>query len=179
MTIVVPADNFETHEAVKAAAASPSPVYLRFGKAALYHLPDAGPFVVGRARLLAEGNDGVFVATGETVVHALLAAAYLKERDGITCRVLSVPTVKPLDSACILTAVAECGAIVTAEEHMVNGGLGEACAGLIACAGLRTRLKFAGIPDEYTVTGSQADIYRHYGLTMEGLAYAMRTTLGL
>jgi transketolase len=176
LTIVAPADNFETREAVKAAAALPTPVYLRFGKAPVYDLPAVAPFTLGRARVLREGNDAAFIATGETVVHALLAAAQLQERDGLQCRVLSVPTIKPLDAAAVLRAARECRAVITVEEHMIHGGLGEACAAVIAQAGLASRFRIVGLPDEYTVTGSQADIFRHYGLTMEGLAETMRAT---
>ncbi|HEX9785868.1 MAG TPA: transketolase C-terminal domain-containing protein, partial [Opitutaceae bacterium] len=78
--------------------------------------------------------------------------------------------IKPLDEAAVLAAARECRAVVTAEEHMVHGGLGEAVGTLIARNGIATRFHVAGIPDEYTVTGSQADIFRHYGLSMEGLA---------
>lgn len=178
LTIVAPADNFETHEAVRAAAQSPHPVYLRFGKAPLYDLPAAQPFVPGRARVLREGGDLAFVATGETVVHALFAAAALEKSDGLRCRVLSMPTVKPLDEAAVLAAARDCGAVITVEEHMVNGGLGEACASLLLQAGVHPRFRMAGIPDEYTVTGSQADIFRHYGLSMEGLSGLSRELLG-
>ena len=177
LTIIAPADNFEAREAVRAAAALHRPVYLRFGKAPLYDLPAGTPFTPGRARILRDGSDAAFIASGETVIHALLAAAHLEERDGLKCRVLSLPTVKPLDSAAILDAARGCRAVVTAEEHLVNGGLGEAVAAVIAQAGTATRFKIAGIPDEYTVTGSQADIFRHYGLSMEGLAETMRATL--
>ena len=179
ITIAVPADNYEAREAVKAAAASDKPVYLRFGKAALYTLPaaDAQPFAFGKARVLREGRDMAFLATGETVIHALLAAAHLGATAGLKCRVLSLPTVKPLDAAAVFAAARECGAVVTVEEHMVNGGLGEAVAGIIAQAGLRTRFRIVGIPDEYTVTGSQADIFRHYGLSMEGLAASAQNLL--
>jgi transketolase len=172
LSIVVPADNYETREAVKAAAASDKPVYLRFGKAALYTLPrsDTQPFAFGQARVLSQGNDVAFIGTGETVIHCLLAAAHLQDTAGLHCRVISLPTLKPLDSAAVLAAARECRAVVTAEEHMVNGGLGEAVAGVIAQAGIGTRFKIAGIADEYTATGSQADIFRHYGLTMEGLS---------
>jgi len=92
--------------------------------------------------------------------------------------VLSVPTVKPLDPDAVLAAARECRAVVTAEEHLVNGGLGEAAASVIAQAGIATRFRIVGIPDEYTVTGSQADIFRHYGLSMEGLAAMARALLG-
>jgi transketolase len=180
LSIVVPADNFETREAVKAAAASLTPVYLRFGKAPLYNLPsaDSRPFAMGQARVLREGSDVAFLATGETVIHALLAAAQLESSSGLQCRVVSLPTLKPLDSAAVLAAARECRAVITTEEHMVNGGLGEAVAGVIAQAGIGTRFKIVGIPDEYTVTGSQADIFRHYGLTMEGLAATALELLG-
>ena len=173
LTIVAPADNFETRAAVLAAATSGKPVYLCFGKAPLYDLPapDSAPFALGRTRLLRAGTDVAFLATGETVIHALLAAAHLGETSGLTCRVVSVSSIKPLDGKAILACARLCRAVVTVEEHMINGGLGEACAALIAQAGIRTRFKIAGIPDEYTVTGSQADIFRHYGLTMEGLAH--------
>ena len=177
VAIVAPADNFEAREAVRAAAAARHPVYLRFGKAPLYDLPPGPSWAAGRARPLRGGNDGAFLATGETVIHALLAAAHLEEESGLKCRVLSVPSLKPLDRDAILSAGRDCRAVITVEEHMVNGGLGEACAGVLAQAGLRPRFKIAGIPDEYTVTGSQADIFRHYGLAMEGLVAAMRGLL--
>jgi transketolase len=179
ITIVAPADNHEAREAVLAAAAHDKPVYLRFGKAPLYTLPNAiaGSFGFGRARLLRDGGDIAFLATGETVIHCLLAAAHLAETAALQCRVLSLPTVKPLDTAAILGAARECRAMITVEEHMVNGGLGEAVAGTIAQAGIGTRVKISGIPDEYTVTGSQADIFRHYGISMEGLSAAGRALL--
>ena len=105
----------------------------------------------------------------ERCVHALLAAESLKAK-GLTCRVLSVHTIKPLDTAAILSAARQCRAIVTVEEHLTNGGLGEAAAAVLMQAGVRVPFKIVAIPDEYTVTGSQADIFRHYGVSMEGLA---------
>ena len=94
--------------------------------------------------------------------------------EGWECRVLSVPCVKPLDGAAVAQAAAECRAVITVEEHSEHGGLGEACAAVVAKAGLATRFAIAGIPDEDTVTGTQADIFRHYGLTMEGLSATAR-----
>lgn len=173
ITIVSPADNFEMEQAIKAAANFAAPMYIRAGKAPLYDLPNSAPFTLGCCRVLKQGGDAAFIATGETVVHALLAAAHLEETAGIQCRVVSVPTIKPLDSDCILSCAAECKAIITVEEHMVNGGLGEACAAVIAQSAQTLRFKIVGIPDEYTVTGSQADIFRHYGMSMEGLAESM------
>jgi len=171
LTIVAPADNTETREAVRAASRHDKPIYLRFGKAPLYTLPHSEvPFTFGRARELRAGHDVAFLATGETVAHALLAATHLAETSQLQCRVLSLPTIKPLDTDAVLAAARECRAVVTVEEHMVHGGLGEAVAAVLAQHGIARPFRITGIPDEYTVTGSQADIFRHYGLTMEGLA---------
>jgi transketolase len=177
--IVVPADNAEARWAVQHAAAAHHPVYLRFGKAALYDLHDPNHrYQSGKTLQLREGTDLAFIATGETVIHAVLAAAELAERDGVSCSVISVPTIRPLDVDAIVRA-AKCGAVITVEEHMVHGGLGEACAAVLVEAGVHARCKLVGIPDEYTVTGSQADIFRHYGISMEGLAASARTLLGI
>ncbi len=167
--IVAPADNRETREVIRIAAARHKPTYIRFGKASLYDLPADAKVEIGKAIIVRDGTDVCFIATGETVVHALLAAESLAEA-GLSCRVISMHTVKPLDADAVLRAGGECGALVTVEEHSVHGGLGEACAAVLMQAGSRVRTKIVGIPDEYTVTGSQADIFRHYGITMEGLA---------
>lgn len=177
LTIIVPADNFESRQAILAAAQATKPVFVRFGKAAMYDLHSAATrFEVGKAITLREGNDLAFIATGETVVHALLAAAQLAEC-GIHARVLSVHTVKPLDTEAVLEAGRECRAVVTVEEHMVHGGLGEACAAVLMQAGVSKPFRIVGIPDEETVTGAQADIFRHYGISMEGLSETARTLI--
>ncbi len=170
ISIVVPADNFETREAIRAAAKSTKPMFIRFGKAAMFnlHKPET-KFEAGKAIQLREGNDVAFIATGETVIHALLAAGKLTEQ-GLNCRVISMHSVKPLDTEAVLKAGRECRAVVTVEEHLVNGGLGEACASVLMQAGISVPFKIVGIPDEDTVTGAQADIFRHYGISMEGLS---------
>jgi transketolase len=168
-TIVVPADNFETRKAVRASVQARHPMYLRFGKAPMLDLHSAkSSFEVGRATILQEGSEVAFIATGETVVHAVLAAGRLAEL-GIDCRVLSMHTIKPLDVAAVCQAGRECRAVVTVEEHSVHGGLGEACAATLLQAGVAVPYRIIGLPDEDTVTGSQADIFRHYGISMEGL----------
>jgi transketolase len=175
ISIIVPADNFETREAVRAAAGAAKPVYIRLGKAATYdlHPPDA-KFEVGKATVLRGGDDAAFIASGETAVPALLTAEHLSER-GVQCRVLSVHTVKPLDTAAVLQAGRECRAVITVEEHSVHGGLGEACAAVLQQASICVPFRIVGFPDEETVTGAQADLFRHYGISMEGLSeVAMR-----
>lgn len=177
LTILVPADNFETREAIKFAATATRPVFVRFGKAAMFDVsPPGAKFEVGKAITLRAGTDVAFIANGETVVHALLAAGALAEQ-GISARVLSLHTVKPLDTAAILAAGRECRAVVTVEEHMVNGGVGEAVASTLLQAGVAVPFKIVGLPDEDTVTGAQADIFRHYGISMEGLAATARELL--
>ncbi len=178
VSIVAPADNKETHAAVLYASQAVHPVYLRFGKAPMYdvHRPETGN-QVRSAMVVREGTDIAFVAIGEAVIHALLAAEDLHDREQISCRVISVPTLRPLDHEPVLAAARDCKALITVEEHSVCGGLGEACASLLLEAGARTHFKRVAIPDEYTVTGSQADIFRHYGITMEGLARTARRLL--
>ncbi|TWT29786.1 1-deoxy-D-xylulose-5-phosphate synthase [Posidoniimonas corsicana] len=177
LTIIAPADNYEAAEAVRLAAAHDKPVYLRFGKAKLYDLPRHGQqFEPGRATLLRDGSDVALFGIGETVIHCLLAAEMLAE-DGVEARVLSMHTLRPLDADAIEEAARDCRAIVTAEEHSVHGGLGGAVAEALAERGGAPPLKIVGVPDEDTVTGSQADIFRHYGITGEGISAAAQHLL--
>jgi transketolase len=177
ITIVAPADNFETREAVRAAARLPKPVYLRFGKKPMPHLPRVEPgFELGKASLIRRGNDLSFLACGETVAPAF-AAAELLAKEGIQCRVLSVHTIKPLDLAAVRKAATETRGVITAEEHSVSGGLGEACAGFLLQEDIHTRFKIVALPDDHTVTGSQEEIFRHYGIDGPGLASAARDLL--
>ena len=178
MTIVAPADNFETREAVRAAAQLPKPVYLRFGKKKMPHLPRVDTaFELGKAALIRDGVDLSFLACGETVAPAF-AAAELLAKEGIQCRVLSLHTVKPLDNGAVRKAATETRGVITVEEHSVHGGLGEACAGLLLQEGIHARFKIVGLPDDHTVTGSQEEIFRHYGIDGPGLATAARQLLG-
>ncbi len=173
--VIAPADQAETRAAVRLAAAATTPVYLRFGKAPMVEVHPAGAEpALTTAAVLRDGRDVAFLATGETVVHALLAAEELAA-GGLSARVLSVPTIKPLDRAAVLAAGRDCGAVVTVEEHSVHGGLGEAVAATLLGAGVSVPFRIVGLPDEDTVTGAQADIFRHYGISMEGLAATARS----
>ncbi len=170
ISIIVPADNFETRESIRLSAGMEHPVYIRFGKKAIEHLhsPDA-VFKAGKAIVVREGGDVAFIATGETVVQAVLAAERL-ERAGISTRVVSMHTVKPLDGDAVLETARKCRALITVEEHLVHGGLGEACAGHLMQAGVSLPFKIVGMRDEYTVTGSQSDIFEANGITGTGLS---------
>lgn len=176
IVVVVPADNFEAREAIKAAAASDKPFFLKFGKKNMPHLHSGDEkFEIGKASTIVDGNDVAFIACGETVAPAFEAAQKLAEQ-GISARVISMHTIRPLDTEAILKAARECKAIIPVEEHSTNGGLGEACASTILEAGISVPFKRIGIPDEETVAGSQAEIFKHYGISAEGLK---ETALGL
>lgn len=171
ITVVAPADNYETAEAIKLAAALDKPVYLRFGKKNMPDLPYEGEqhFQFGKGRIIREGNDIAFIATGETVYPALQAAKKLEQEYNIQARVISMHTIKPLDYELVAATAGRCKAIITVEEHSVYGGLGEACASFLLQEGLIRPFKIMGIPDEYTVTGSQNEIFNHYGISENGL----------
>ena len=178
ITIVAPADNFETGEAVKLAIKLDKPLYLRFGKKAMPLLTDDehNGFEFGKGRVIKKGGDVAIIATGETVYPALQSAGILAQQ-GIKATVVSMHTIKPLDKALILQLAKDTGAILTVEEHSVNGGLGEACASLLMQNKYNKPFKIMGIPDEYTVTGSQTEIFNHYGLSADGIAEAVLNLL--
>ncbi|MEL0456072.1 transketolase C-terminal domain-containing protein [Flavobacteriaceae bacterium SZ-1-7] len=170
ITIVAPADNFETEQAVRLAAEHDKPIYMRFGKKAMPFLDENNKrFEFGKGRLVREGNDLAIIASGETVYPAWLAAKKLEDEHGIKTAVVSMHTIKPLDVKLLEDLASNERPIITVEEHMVNGGLGEACASHLFQKGFRNPFKIVGIPDEYTVTGSQVEIFNHYGISKEGL----------
>jgi len=178
IAIVVPADNFETREAVKIAACSDMPFYIRFGKKRMPDLhSESDKFEFGKASTILEGKDIAFIACGETVLPAVEASKILYGK-GISARVLSMHTIKPLDASSVLQAARECKGIIVVEEHSVNGGLGEACATLILEAGLSVPFKRMGIPQEDTVTGSQEEVFNHYGISASGLADEAEKMIG-
>lgn len=170
ISIVVPADNFETEQAVRLAAASDKPVYLRFGKKPMPLLSETETsFEFGKGRVIKQGTDVAIIANGETVYPALQAAQKL-ESEGINAAVISMHTIKPLDTVLLDELAASTNAILTVEEHSVNGGLGEACGAHLLQNGYSKPFKIMGIPDEYTVTGSQVEILNHYGISESGIA---------
>lgn len=177
ITIVAPADNFETEQAVRLAVDFDEPIYLRFGKKSMPFLNESDKnFVFGKGRIIRKGADLAIIANGETVYPAWLAAQKLQEELGLETTVVSMHTLKPLDTE-LLVQLAENGRpIITVEEHMVHGGLGEACASFLIQSGFRNPFKILGIPDEYTVTGAQGEIFEHYGIS-EGGIYKVATDL--
>ncbi len=171
--IVVPADNFETVQAIRSAVNHPRPLYIRFGKKPMPHLHAAGThFEIGKAIQLTPAGDRydvAFIAIGETVYPAYQAARALEE-EGITACVLSMHTLRPLDEETVEQVVLRSSVVLTVEEHSVNGGLGSRVASFLMQAGIFRPLRIVGIPDEHTVTGSQTEIFDHYGISAGGLA---------
>jgi transketolase len=173
LIIVAPADNFETEQAIRLATETDLPVYLRFGKKSMPLLStEETTFEYGKGRTIKEGKDLVLIATGETVWPTLQAAEKLERESGIEATVISMHTIKPLDYDLIGRVAASGKPIITVEEHSIYGGLGEACASFLLENNFRNRFKIIGVPDEYTVTGSQQEIFNHYGISEEGITAA-------
>jgi transketolase len=171
--IVAPADNFETRQTIQAALDHPRPIYIRFGKKPMPTLHAAGThFEIGKAIQLTpqrENYDVAFIANGETVAPAYLASQALAEQ-GITCCVLSLHSIRPFDEVSVRQAAMCSRAVITVEEHSVNGGLGSRVASLLMQARIFRPLRIVGIPDEHTITGSQAEIFNHYGISQQALS---------
>jgi transketolase len=178
MIVVVPADAGQTYQAVEAVVEYEGPVYLRLGRPKVPQVvPEGTPFEIGKAQILREGKDLLFIATG-IMVGAALDAAALMEKQGINATVLNVHTIKPLDDKLILKMAAEAGAIVTAEEHSILGGLGGAVAELISENHPLPVIR-VGVNDTFGESGSPDDLLIKYGLTAEKLVEAGQKALGM
>lgn len=176
MTVFVPADAVETAGAVRAAAAINGPVYIRLGRAGVpvLHGPDF-KFEPGKAVVLREGKDATIIATGIMVTAALEAADYLAEK-GIKAGVLDVHTIKPLDVDAITRVARGTGALVTAEEHSIIGGLGGAVAEALA-ENCPVPMKRIGIMDKFGTSGSPDELLVNYGLTSGSIAKAVEEVI--
>ena len=169
MTVIVPADATETAAALRWAASYKGPVYIRMGRAKCDDVTDpALPFVPGRSQLLRDGEDLTIIACGIMAGEAAAASDLLK-RKGISARVINMSSIKPIDEEAIVKAAEETGAILTAEEHSVVGGLGSAVAEVIV-KHKPVRLEMLGINDSFGESGKAEDLLVKYGLTAENIA---------
>lgn len=175
-TVIVPADEIEAAQAVEAAANTYGPFYIRCGrpKAAIVH-DENYRFVTGKAVLLRTGHDATLIANGSMVAVALEAADLLAA-GGIDCRVLSMPTVCPIDKEAIISAAEETGTIVIAEEHLLHGGLGSIVAQVVG-ENCPVPLGFVAIRNTYTKSGKPEELLKRYGLTPEDVADSVQATL--
>jgi len=176
LSVVAPSDPWETAQAVEAAAAHDGPVFLRINRFAVPELPRADPcFAIGKAETLREGRDVAIIAYGVMVSRALEAAEALA-RAGVEARVVNMASIAPLDEAAV-RAAADLGAIVTAEEHSVRGGLGGAVAE--AVAGYRPcPIRILGFPG-FLPTGSTEFLLEKFGLTPDGVEKAAHEAISL
>lgn len=168
MTVIVPADGIETALAIQAAADFKGPVYVRLGRNKVQTIfDDSYKFIIGKGVQLRGGTDLTFIGTGLMTAQALLAADILQS-EGVSARVIHIATVKPLDEELILAAARETGAVVTAEEHSIIGGLGGAVAELLSekCP---VKLKRVGIKDRFGLSGKGDELLKYFGLLPENL----------
>lgn len=169
MTVIVPADAAETRAAVRWAAAHHGPVYIRMGRAKCDDITDPeAVFTPGKAAVLRKGYDITIMACGIMTAKALAAADILKGA-GITARVINMSSIKPIDEETIIKAAAETGAIVTAEEHSVRGGLGSAVAEVVV-KHAPVPMAMIGVEDRFGESGKADDLLKAYGLTAAHIA---------
>lgn len=174
MTIINPADAVEAKAAVIAAAEIDGPVYMRFGRYAVPVFNDEATykFEVGKAVKLNEGDDVTIIATGLMVNEAVIAAEQLKS-EGINADVLNIHTIKPLDTKAVIDSAKKTGKVVTVEEHSVIGGLGSAVCDALS-ESYPVPVKKIGMNDEYGMSGSAADLLKHYGFSAENIVKTVK-----
>jgi transketolase len=176
MTVIVPCDALEAKKATIACADHPGPVFLRLGRAPVPMITkDADPYRIGEAVVMRRGDDVTIAACGVMVGHALAAAEQLA-KDDVQARVLNVHTIKPLDRGTLLAAAKETGAVVTAEEHTVLGGLGGAVAELLAQSH-PVPMRFVGIEDRFGTSGDPAVLLKAFHLMPEDIVKAVKDVL--
>lgn len=169
MTVLVPADAQEAKEVVKKALMHSGPVYMRFGRLAVPQIYDKDmDFKIGKGKQLIDGTDGTIIAVGDMVYEALEAAKELK-KEGISIRVIDMCSVKPIDKDLIIKAAKETGAIITAEDHNIIGGLGSAVAEILS-ENFPVPIKRVGVMDVFGRSGKHDDLAKHYGINSENIA---------
>lgn len=176
MTVISPADAEEMRQATRAVLEHNGPVYMRTGRSPSTRI--FGPehrFEIGKGQVLREGHDVTLVACGVQTARALDAATILAH-DGISARVINMPTIKPIDTALLAAASRETGCMVTAEDHNIHGGLG----GAVAEALVQTvpcPIEFVGVRDVFGQSGEPGELAQHYGLTGPFIADAARRAI--
>lgn len=177
MTVIVPADDIEARACVRAAYEFEGPVYMRFGRLATPVINDREDyeFKIGRGVVVREGSDVTIVACGLMVAEALEAAEALAA-DGIDAEVINMHTIKPLDERLVVASAKKTGRVVTAEEHSIIGGLGEAVASVLA-EQHPVPMRRVGVRDVYGESGPAVDLLHKYGLDADGIEAAVRSVL--
>ncbi len=176
MTVINPCDFNQTKQATLAIAKWDGPVYLRFGRPVVpIFIPESMPFVIGKGILLSEGTDVSIFATGHLVWEALLACQQL-ESEGISAEVINIHTIKPLDNELILASVRKTGCAVSAEEHQLNGGLGDSIAQLLS-RNYPKPLEMVGVNDQFGESGTPVALMEKYGLNAASIVEASKRAI--
>ncbi|KQX45409.1 MULTISPECIES: transketolase family protein [unclassified Paenibacillus] len=178
LAVVLPADRHETKRMTEALVKHQGGVYVRIGRNAVEDVyeSDDYEFVIGKAVTLRDGTDLTIIATGETVRVALDTEKALQEV-GVSCRVINMHTIKPLDEEAIIRAAGETGHIITVEEHSIYGGLGAAVAEVVVQHQL-VPMRIIGIPDEPAIAGKSSEVFKHYGIHTDNLKRVALEMLG-
>lgn len=176
MTVVVPCDYEQTKQATIAVAAHEGPVYLRFGRPVMpIFTPEDADFQIGKADVLSEGTDVTIIACGHLVWKSIEAAKELAAQ-GISAEVINMHTIKPLDEAAILKSIAKTRCVVTAEEHMINGGLGESVAKVIVTNDLVPQ-EFVAVNDTFGESGTPMELMTKYGIDTPNIVEAAKKAM--
>ncbi len=176
MTVLCPADAYEAFAATKALAEFDGPAYMRMGRADFPVVTEEGePFVIGKAKLMREGNDVTLIGCGQMTALCLQAAEML-EAEGVSAEVLNISTIKPLDSEAIVASVSKTGCCVTAEEHSIVGGLGSAVCEVLA-ESRPVPVERVGTMDTFGESGKPDELMARYGLTAEHIADSARKSI--
>lgn len=175
LQVIIPSDAAQTAAMTRALAVSGEPAYVRMGRGDVEDIyTDGAPFEIGKANFLRKGEKAAIIACGEMVSRALKAADILAAMD-VPVTVIDMHTIKPLDEEAVLAA-AQTGLIVTVEEHSVKGGLGGAVAEVVSQKH-PVKMRILGLPDETLYSGTNQEVFAHYGLTPEGIAASLKEAL--
>jgi transketolase len=176
MTVATPCDYFEAKKLVKASIGWGKPIYIRFFRDNTpVFTEESAPVVIGKANTLIDGNDVTIIACGLQVWEAILAEEVLSS-EGISVRLINMHTIKPLDAEAVMKAARETGAIVTAEDHQIHGGLGGAVAELLAQT-IPTPQEFVAVRDTFGESGRGDELMKKYGIAKEDIIKATRKVL--
>jgi transketolase len=176
MAVINPCDFNQTKAATIAIANYEGPVYLRFGRPKVPNFtPENQSFEIGKALLLNEGTDVSIFATGHLVWKSIEAAQVLEQK-GISSEIINIHTIKPLDEEAVLTSVSKTKAVVTAEEHLMNGGLGDSIAQLLSRK-MPTPLEMVAVNDQFGESGKPEDLMKKYGIDSSNIVKAVETVL--
>ena len=178
MTVIAPADSYETANAVIAAVDREGPIYIRIGRSFEPPLHKSMDFdyEIGKAIQIHEGTDITVIACGRAVLSAL-EAAEIAQQQGLSVRVLDMHTIKPIDAGAVMSALLDTRRIITAEDHNVIGGLGSAVAEVIAASGKGCVMRKLGLQDEFSIVGYPEDLLHRYKIDADGIIEAIQEVM--